>query len=347
MNDFDLFLKLIEENLESQPEENTTELQKNQTQYESNEINPEYIQNINEKYTFKNYKPTNLRVSTITICANINLDKSIKTFVNKTIIQKHCCKKCYQLFYDIDNHKCNTILKKKGSFYNQQTILIKLSNGKKVNFKIFWNGKVQITGLKSHEDGKEAIHHFINELHKLHKLYTTQDNWVVTDLNLLQLNDFKICLINSDFAVNFKIKRNQLYELLKQKYEISVSYEPDYYQGVNSKFYWNKQNHNGRCLCNHVQCNGKGKGNGNGDCKKVTISIFQSGKIIITGAQTYLQIKDAYCFINSVLDNEFKLVKRNEITIQKTDDLINQQTTYLQKTNIQNFYLYKQLLKNI
>ena len=37
-----------------------------------------------------------------------------------------------------------------------------------------------------------------------------------------------------------------------------------------------------KCDCN---CNGKGEGLGIGDCKRVTIAVFNSGKIIITGGK--------------------------------------------------------------
>ena len=131
--------------------------------------------------------------------------------------------------------------------------------------------------------------------------------------------------------------------MLKQKYKISVSYEPDYYQGVKTKFYWNKCNKiQGICKCTKV-CNGKGKGMGNGDCKRVTIAIFQSGNINIS-AQSFQQIKDAYLFINEVLHNEYTFVKREEIKVQKTDELINQTKIYIEKKKITNFEIYQSLL---
>ena len=50
-------------------------------------------------------------------------------------------------------------------------------------------------------------------------------------------------------------------------------------------------------------CNGKGNACGDGDCKKVTIAIFKSGKVIITGGQNKSQINESYRFIsNFILD---------------------------------------------
>ena len=34
----------------------------------------------------------------------------------------------------------------------------------------------------------------------------------------------------------------------------------------------------GKCYCSKL-CNGKGDGDGNGNCKKITISTFQSGSV--------------------------------------------------------------------
>ena len=61
-------------------------------------------------------------------------------------------------------------------------------------------------------------------------------------------------------------------------------FDPCIYQGVLIKFYWNstKNIQDGKCNCT-IPCNGKGDGNSNGECRKITVSIFQSGNIIITG----------------------------------------------------------------
>ena len=67
----------------------------------------------------------------------------------------------------------------------------------------------------------------------------------------------------------------------------------------------------GVCQCSK-KCNGKGLGKGDGQCKKVTISTFRSGSVIITGARNMLQIKDSYNFINSVFKNHYPELKKRE-----------------------------------
>ena len=48
----------------------------------------------------------------------------------------------------------------------------------------------------------------------------------------------------------------------------------------------------------------------NGNCKQITISIFQSGSVIITGARSMEQINSAYKFINNVFKTHFDSIKK-------------------------------------
>ena len=57
----------------------------------------------------------------------------------------------------------------------------------------------------------------------------------------------------------------------------------------------------GICQCT-VPCKGQGTGEGNGQCKRITMSIFRTGRIIITGARQMIQIEAAYEFLNRVFD---------------------------------------------
>ena len=62
-----------------------------------------------------------------------------------------------------------------------------------------------------------------------------------------------------------------------------------------------------------VPCEGKGDGNGNGQCKKITIAAFQSGSIIITGANRLETIEDARNFIIRVLKDNYSTIKKVDI----------------------------------
>ena len=115
---------------------------------------------------------------------------------------------------------------------------------------------------------------------------------------IIKITKYNITLINSDFYVGFKLNRSQVYNFILNDCNLFCDYDPCIYQGVLVKFYWNyeKKKQDGVCNCS-IPCNGKGNGHGNGECKKITISIFQSGNIIITGKTIRKEIYYIYNYI--------------------------------------------------
>ena len=53
-------------------------------------------------------------------------------------------------------------------------------------------------------------------------------------------------------------------------------------------------------------CNGKGKDN---TCKKITIAVFNSGKIIITGGNSMEHIEIAYNFIYNFIESRKDIIQ--------------------------------------
>ena len=281
-------------------------------------------------------EPTQLRISTMTAICCINLCVDLELLYNtfnsldNNIEQFPYIKSC-----KLGNHKMkgDSIKKKKKCFQNQATLIISLNPTRKINMKIFRNGKIQMTGLKSEQEGiyaSETLLKYIhNNIEKNKKGYIT---------------DMSIVLINSDFGCGFKIKREQLYNILTSK-NIYTTYEPDIYPGVNAKYYWNNSNKkkDGICYCNTV-CNGKGHGNGDGDCKKITIATFQSGNVIITGARKKIQTQDAYTFINNIFSSNYDNLVRS--TNNNLLDKPNKTKFKIKIENILNYELYKSLISN-
>jgi TATA-box binding protein (TBP) (component of TFIID and TFIIIB) len=156
--------------------------------------------------------------------------------------------------------------------------------------------------------------------------------------NLCKVKNYKIVLINSDYYLGFEIKRDILHELLVNKYNIFSSYEPCIYPGVNSKYYFNYEYSDkpyiGKCYCN-VYCDGKGNGNGIGECKKITVAIFQSGSIIITGARDMEQIKHAHKFINGVINDNYNSIKKDDVSFLNIPE--KKKIIKLKKENIINY----------
>lgn len=206
--------------------------------------------------------------------------------------------------------------KKKESkrFDNQVTVILKKINAagfpQHVNVKVFKNGNIQMTGLKTVDQGRSVVDFVIKQLCIIYK---NGFGSVVIDVpvDTLVNNDYRIRLINSDFRIGIEIKRDKLNKLVQDTYNLLSSFEPCIYPGVKIQYFWNtsKPVQDGICNC-HSYCSGKGRGCGDGQCKKITIAAFQSGSIIITGAQNHPQIESAYAFICGVIKGHEKHLRK-------------------------------------
>jgi len=184
----------------------------------------------------------------------------------------------------------------KKTFDNQATVIYRFREGYMPNIKLFRNGNVQMTGIKTMEDGEMVVERIAGEVMRIAK---EKDISIIPQIENIRANDFKVRMINSDFSIPFKIRRKVLHNLLMIDYSNVCSYQPESYPGVKLQYFWReKENHAGRCTCEEP-CDGKGGTDGR--CKKVTVSVFQSGKVLITGATTYEQINEAYRFICGVV----------------------------------------------
>ena len=227
------------------------------------------------------------------------------------------------------------------------------------NIKLF--GWKNYTDLKNHYGDVEWIKSDLSVLKKIIPdnntdfnalTYPSNDNIVYKKIletpNTTQVSDYRIALINSDYSTKFLIKNNVLHRLLMGKYKIYSSFEPCDYPGVKSKFAWNINNTNpktqGRCLCK-THC---GRSKKNRICKMITICVFQSGNVIITGANQLQQIKDAYNFINMVFRDNYNILKRKPTDLEKSETLYNnelkRQSFLNKKKNV--VYLKKSDIKN-
>ena len=189
-----------------------------------------------------------------------------------------------------------------------------------LNVKIFKNGKIQMTGVKSELMGMKAIDTVIGLIKQYQKNITESEKKIVEDLDCLENKDFCIHLINSDFKVNMELRRDLLANVLMQKYSCTCSYEPCIYPGVKIQYFLNKNQKElslekqGKCTC-EPSCNGKGDGFTTSSCKKITISIFQSGCILITGVTLVRHIQIGYDYISKIIEENEKAIKRNKLVI--------------------------------
>ena len=203
-----------------------------------------------------------------------------------------------------DRNKKESKKKKRKYFYNQITIHLNIE--KRINTKIFNNGRIQMTGIKKEEQGEQTINLLLSEIEKLSDECKRKS---FTSDKIERVDDVKTVLINSDFDIYSKVDRVMLHRLISDNGYYS-SYEPCIYPGVNIKYYSNPLIQNfGICDC-EKPCNGKGLNN---TCKKITIAVFNSGKIIITGANNMNNVNIAFKFITEfIYENKEKiLIKDN------------------------------------
>jgi len=191
--------------------------------------------------------------------------------------------------------------KKKKTFFNQVTLHVNCE--KLVNVKLFNNGKIQMTGLKHEGHGQKVLEMVLPYIRKSDQINETK----ILDHGDVTHTPMNIVLINSDFDIKHKIRRDILHREIVDA-GLYSSYEPCIYPGVNIKYYFNSNQDNGICKCSDM-CTGKGDGLSDGGCKKITVAVFKSGKIIITGARSSEQLELSYSFITRFIGARRDLVE--------------------------------------
>ena len=230
------------------------------------------------------------RISTITCISKLSNKINLETFFKNIEINESI----KYAEFGVNNYKgwAKKLIKKprklnvKKTFFNQATL--HLYYNKLINIKLFNNGNIQLTGINSISKITDIIYKLIEQL-SLQNIIP--DNTII--------DNYRIVLINSDFDIGYKVNREALYRYLIDN-QIFCTYEPCTYPGVNIKYYYNILNNKGICKCSSI-CLGKSDGNGDMRCKKITIAVFKSGKIIITGGQNCIQVTEAYSFIKNLL----------------------------------------------
>ena len=152
------------------------------------------------------------------------------------------------------------------TFYNQVTLGYQDAYSTK-SVKVFPNGSIQVAGCSDLFDCKRIITQLVYLLK-----------------NVLQLEkeispgDFRIVMINTNFSINKFLNLIEIAEHFGNNENFKVSFDPDRYSAVKVKFKPAE------------------------DMKEVTTSIFSTGKIIVTGAETLKEIAFAYNCINRYMN---------------------------------------------
>jgi TATA-box binding protein (TBP) (component of TFIID and TFIIIB) len=209
-----------------------------------------------------------LRISTITLCFNLNTD--------------------------IDTEKLSQkyVSKNNGKFYNSLTFNwhTKYQYKTVVSVKIFPNGKVQVAGLCNIKSCAYIIRKVNNKCKDFYKNETES-----------KITNVKIAMINSDFKIINSINLVRFCDILSQNSVqsngnfLSIVYQPIKYPAINTKFICDEyleeyNNHIYKYSC-------KKKFN-----KTISILIFRSGSIIITGGNILHDYFNVYKYILNIIE---------------------------------------------
>lgn len=193
---------------------------------------------------------------------------------------------------DILSYRC----KKKGAFYNCFVLIFRIRdehgiNGRKPGFceihvKVFNTGKLEIPGIRS---GK-----FLNKVLDLLLVHLKP---ILGDDLEYTADPKDIVLINSNFVCGYYINRQQLYNILRFKYNLPAIYDPCSYPGIQCKFHYNYDT--------GEVTDGKMSSDENITQRAVSFMIFRTGSVLIVGKCTEEVLRRIYTVIKSILETEY------------------------------------------
>jgi TATA-box binding protein (TBP) (component of TFIID and TFIIIB) len=234
---------------------------------------------------------SHLNVSTISLTFNLN------TCVNLDHINRYMALNINDICSIDFEGKKNTLRekikkkkKKSDNFYNSITLEISPQPNKYINFKIFRNGGVQVAGCKNIKEANITINSLIRRLSEKVAIFC-EDDKKLKDIQFIEspieINKLKINLINVNFKIDFNINREVLYNILLSNI---------------IECYYEKCKHAGVCI----------KYTPIDKIKPVSIFIFESGSIVITGSKNEKHIVESYNYITKLInDNSKKIIKQS------------------------------------
>lgn len=170
-----------------------------------------------------------------------------------------------------------------------------------INVNVFNNGSVHFTGIKSSFMFEEIYMTLLNELNKKKFVVDLNNNltfrpYIKGELSkdlFTNVVDFQICMINCTFDFYFSIKLDVL-EIIMQELGIKARLAVDKHACVDIKYLAHNENTD---LTD----------------KEISIFVFESGKINITGSRNVDQVMCAYEYIEEILYDNFKKIVRINI----------------------------------
>jgi hypothetical protein len=216
---------------------------------------------------------------------------------------------------DIMSYRC----KKKSAFYNCFVLILRMKINdiyKEFHVKVFNTGKLEIPGVQNEETFQLLLQQVINTLQP----------FVKEQLGYKE-NSEETVLINSNFNCGFFINREELYDILKLKYNIQSIYDPCSYPGIQCKFYYNPDV--------GIQCGSQISEENKliyTNVKEVSFMIFRTGSVLIVGKCDENVLMLIYEFLKNILHNEYKNISQKNV--ENTSNLLKDKKKKIRKKNI-------------
>jgi TATA-box binding protein (TBP) (component of TFIID and TFIIIB) len=218
--------------------------------------------------------PSWVRITTITMCSKFLEDIDLPKF-------RENFKKLETVYVRPKGSRARGFAwkMKETAFYNQVTIGYEDHSSRK-SIKLFPNGSIQVAGCADLFDCRRIL----KQLSFILMVVLGKDIKVPVD-------EVAVKMINTNFSLNSSVNLLKIIGKLSKPgvngtpSPFKVTFDPDRYSAVKVKF---------------VPKPGQ---------KQVTASIFSTGKIIVTGAQTLDEIAEAYTILNQNLRDPAILIK--------------------------------------
>lgn len=181
------------------------------------------------------------------------------------------------------NDLIKTKKKTKSAFYNCFVIIHRVKIGgvfREIHMKLFNTGKIEIPGIQNDEMVVSAV-----ECLKilLEPYYERQIYELIEKRETI--------LINSNFSCNYYINREQLFQILKTKYNVKCSYDPCSYPGIQCKYKLDKS--------------------------EVSFMIFRTGSVLIVGKCEDDQLFRIYEFLKTIFMTEYQSIYEQNFEVIK------------------------------
>ncbi len=220
---------------------------------------------------------------------------------------------CFNLNYHIDIEKLKELYppNKNGTFYNAiiYNWHTKYQLKTIVSVKIFPNGKFQVAGLASIMSCAYIIRKIYKKIYNCIKINDEENIPKILNVKIAMINsDFKLkneinivefCKILSDISIN---NQNQNNENINTGSFISIVYQPIKYPAINSKYICSNNIQEYYNHCYYYGSKKKFK-------STISILIFRSGSIIITGGNNLDDYKETYQHLLEIVNKNYLNLK--------------------------------------